>query len=279
MQSWGILKSRALLAFRARWFRSPSISGSCESWGFRCMNKLLARSWRLGFIVGTNQGEVSTWFFRLPGGSQLAPSCKLIRSLSLGQHLRTVRSPISSGETGSWHLCLLYAEPRGWPMGSACCLLCLMWSWGLSVWASDLGTSLSDVRCKSCGASFVVQNLHSSRRQWELGVHLEGAVLGVLFVVCVCLSFPYPFQCSYFLSCLMPSFGRIFLKIQAVCVVFLSTYSVWCLWASWICGLVSDVNLGKLSVFIYFFFGTYYTKFVLCFYLSIKGWGIWSWGS
>lgn len=47
-------------------------------------------------------------------------------------------------------------------------------------------------------------------------------------------------------------------------------------------GTVYDLPTGLKSNVVLSFEdlkGTYYTKFVLCFYLSIKGWGIWSWGS
>lgn len=59
------------------------LCGSHNSWHARCVDRLFTgRSWRLGFTIGRRQGDtvggVPTSSFRLPGGSQSAPICRLI---------------------------------------------------------------------------------------------------------------------------------------------------------------------------------------------------------
>ena len=74
----------------------------------------------------------------------------------------------------------------------------------------------------------------------------------------------------FFILCRLSGlFSLIFCRFNMVClrVVFLAIFLRGFLWASWICGVVSDTNLVKFSVlncFEYFFLLLFSTLFTVC---------------
>lgn len=71
--------------------RASPFRGSHNNWDAGCLDMLLVRSWRFGFITEViwedTVGDVPSYSVRLLGESQVVPTYRLIRSPIFGQQL------------------------------------------------------------------------------------------------------------------------------------------------------------------------------------------------